>query len=182
MTIIDNLEYTIIIKWKREEKTMKVCHTEAMKKIKEYEEQKRILISKEYDNSTISYKEGEEKLANNYDYKKTRANIAMLDKNIRDIRAKLAYANCTVKVEKFDVTIGEALVMLAQMQQEKRVVESLSYRTQLSRRITTNGILEYTECLYNPEDASLDAEALREKISDLQIAIDKANLTNEIDI
>lgn len=167
---------------KREEHIMKVCHTEAMKKIKEYEEQKRILIRQEYDNSTISYKEGEEKIASNYNYKKTRADIAMIDKKIRDIRTKLAYANCTVKVEKFNITIGEALVMLAQMQQEKRVVESLSYRTQLTRRLTTNGILEYTECLYSPEDASQDAEALRQKIGDLQIAIDKANLTNEIDI
>ena len=38
---------------------MKICHTHAMKMIKELEEQKRLLIEKEDENCIVSYKEGE---------------------------------------------------------------------------------------------------------------------------
>lgn len=37
---------------------MKICHTHAMKMIKELEEQKRLLIEKEDENCIVSYKVG----------------------------------------------------------------------------------------------------------------------------
>ena len=51
---------------------MKICHTHAMKMIKELEEQKRLLIEKEDENSVVSYKEGEERLPSEYDYAQMR--------------------------------------------------------------------------------------------------------------
>ncbi len=54
---------------------MKVCNTEAMKTIKEYEEQKRILLMHETDSYTVMYKEGETAVKGDYDYAKTRKEI-----------------------------------------------------------------------------------------------------------
>lgn len=161
---------------------MKVCHTQAIKMIKELEEQKSRLIMKEDEVCIISYKEGETKIPTDYDYKKMRAEIRALDEKIRKIKTKLALANSTVKVDGFDITIGEALVFLAQLQNERSQVESLSRRRQISRRITANGVLEYTECNYDVNEALNDSQSIRDTISELQIAIDRANLINYIEV
>lgn len=161
---------------------MKVCHTEAMKLIKEYEEQKRNLILTENRDSIISYKETEKKISNNYNYENIRKEIQQLDEKIRKIKTILAIANCSVKIDEFNITIGEALVMLAQLQNEKNQIEFLASRTQLARRITPNGVLEYTECNYDVKKAEEDCIKLRNKIASLQIAIDRANLTNFVEM
>ena len=161
---------------------MKVCHTEVMKLIKELEEQKSILLSKEDESCTVSFKEGEEKITNGYNYAETRQKINEIDARIRFLRSVLAKANCTVLVDKFNVTIGEALVMLAQLQNQRAHLESLARNKQLSRRITMNGVLEFTECLYSTEQAQSDAKALRQTIAELQMCIDRANLVNFVEI
>lgn len=161
---------------------MKVCNTQAMKLIKEYEEQKRLLIEHENECAFTMYKEGEKKITNGYDYSAMRAEIRSLDEKIRHIRVALANANVTVLVDGFHVTIGEALVMLAQLQNERMQVESLAEHRKLTRRLTQNGIIEFTECLYDIEQAKNDVKEIRSKINELQMAIDRANLTNMIDI
>lgn len=80
---------------------MKICHTHAMKMIKELEEQKRLLIEKEDENCIVSYKEGEARLPAGYDYDKMREEIRSVDGRVRSLRAVLAKANCTVTVEPF---------------------------------------------------------------------------------
>lgn len=161
---------------------MLVCHTEVMKMIKELEGQKLLLIRKEDECSTVSYKEGEPKLDTGYNYAEMRDSIEELDTRIRHLRSVLARANCEVYVDKFDITLGEALVMLAQLQSERSQVESLAARRQISRRITMNGVLEFTECVYDTARAEADAKVLRETINDLQMAIDRANLTNYVEV
>ena len=160
---------------------MKICHTEAMKMIKEFQEQKDTLISKEDENSIVSYKEGETKIDNGYDYKKTREAISLLDADIRKLKNLLAIANTKVVIEEFDMTIGEALVYLAQLQNEKMQMEELASKKQLSRRITQNGVIEYTECVYDLKEVEEDIKTIRKTINNLQMAIDRANLTNYID-
>ena len=161
---------------------MKVCHAEAMKKIKELEEQKKLLLYNESKRCAVSYKEGEEKTPTAYDYMKTRKETDKLDSEIRKIKHALAVANCAVKLDEFDMTIGEALVYLAQLNGEYARLDSLSGREKLSRRITTNGVVEYTECMYDPEKVEKDQKALYAKICKLQVDIDRANLNNYIEI
>ena len=161
---------------------MKICHTQAMKQIKELEAQKKALIDFEDDNCVLSYKEGEAKTVSSYDYAKTRDEIEKLDAKIRAIRCALAAANCVVKVDGFNVTLGEALIMLAQMQNKKAQLESLSFKKKKSRSVTYNGVVEYSECVYDVEAVKAELKDLRLMISDLQIAIDRANLTNYIEV
>lgn len=160
---------------------MKMCNSEAMKAIKELEEKKQRMIYTENNLSKISYKEGEEKVLTKYSYEHTRKSIAKIDEDIRKIKHALAKCNCTAVVDNFNITIGEALVYLAQLNAEYRQLEVLSSQPKLTRRITANGVLEYTECLYDPETVTLELEMLRTKIGKLQVAIDRANLTNYIE-
>lgn len=153
-----------------------------MKAIKELEEKKKNLVYIENSRSKISYKEGENKVLTNYDYAETRKAIAQINERIRAIKHALAVCNCTAKVDDFDITIGEALVYLAQLNAEYSQLNVLSNYNKLTRRITANGVLEYTECLYDPDKARSEMEALRAKICKLQVAIDRANLTNYIEV
>lgn len=162
---------------------MKICHMEAMKEIRLLEEKKNKVINDEISGCTVSYKEGEEKVNTGYSYDVTREKIAELDLRIRKIKSALAAANCTVMLEDFNVTVGEGLVMLAQWNAEySRLRDFANGMMQISRRITQNGILEYTECLFDTKKVAEDAEELKRKIGKLQVAIDRANLLNTIDI
>ncbi|MDE6474694.1 MAG: hypothetical protein K2O31_03270 [Clostridia bacterium] len=161
---------------------MKMCNSEAMKAIKELESKKRKLIYNEDYHSKISYKEGEEKVLPTYDYSQTRKEICEIDERVRKIKHALAVCNCNTVVDDFGITIGEALVYLAQLNAEYAQLDEMSENVKLSRRITPNGIIEYTECMYDPEQVAKDMEKLHAKIGKLQIAIDRANLTNYIDV
>lgn len=161
---------------------MKICNSEAMKLIKELEEKKKNVLYNENCRSRISYKENEEKVLTKYVYAETREVIAEIDGKIRKIKHALAVCNCTAVVDDFGITIGEALVYLAQLNAEYKQLENLGAHNKLSRRITVNGVLEYTECLYEPEEVVRDMEALHAKIGKLQVAVDRANLTNYIEV
>ena len=127
---------------------MKVCHTEAMKLIKELEKQKDELIEFEDRNSVVSYKE-----------EKTREEIRAIDDRIRAVRTALGRANTEVIAEPFGITIGEALVLLAQLQGERVQVESLTGRNPLTSEITYNGVIRFTRCNYGVKQAEADAGA-----------------------
>ncbi|MDE6407152.1 MAG: hypothetical protein K2K48_01795 [Anaeroplasmataceae bacterium] len=161
---------------------MKVCNSEAMKYIKELERQKDILLYTENNRSTVSYKEGEVKQPSKYDYEATRKGIEKIDEQIRKIKHVLSIANTTTIVDGFDMTIGEALVYLAQLNLEYDQVSRLAEREKITRRITANGVLEYTECVYEPEIAEEKQKEIYARIAKLQVAIDRANLTHFIEI
>ena len=65
---------------------MKVCHAEVMKLIKELEKQKADVLLTERDGCLISYKEGEEPLAGEYNYEEVRREVRRLDTRIRELR------------------------------------------------------------------------------------------------
>lgn len=161
---------------------MKICNAEAMKKIKSLEEDLNALRFAEEINSVISYKEGEEKIVADYDYKTTRKEVEKITAEIRKIKHALAVANSTYVIDDFKITIGEALVYLAQLGREYDKLSELACRKKISRRITANGVLEYTECNYDPEQVKKDQKAIYGKIGKLQVAIDRANLNCFIEL
>lgn len=161
---------------------MKVCNSEAMKKVKALEEELNKLRFNETQNSMISYKEGEKKIKVDYDYSKTRKEIERINAEIRKIKNALAVANSTFKIDDFGITIGEALVYLAQLNSEYNNLSQLASRNKISRRITQNGVLEYTECTYDTDEAKKDQKEVFAKIGKLQVVIDRANLNCFIEI
>ena len=161
---------------------MKMCHSEIIKQIKELETKKDNILRKERDCRTFSYIDENTKIVPAYSYEKTRNLVDRLDDNIRKYKHALALANCTVVVSEFNVTIGEALVMLAQKQAKCRLLEEMALLQQKSPAVSYNGKMEITECNYDVETVSADYEALRLEIGKLQVAIDRANLTNTIEL
>ena len=160
---------------------MKMCLSEAMKRVKELNERKETLILSEQSRMRTSYREGEKPVPVDYDYAKTREKIASIDAEVRAIRCGISLANCTVKLDD-GLTIGEALIYLAQLNGECARLEGLAMYEKLTRRITANGVLEYTVCNYDPGVAISDREKVRSKIYRLQLAIDRANLNTYIEV
>ena len=161
---------------------MKICNKEAMKLIKELESKKNYLLSAEDRQSHVQYKDGETRPSNGYDYAKTRKKVAEIDAQIGKIKHALSKANCEIVVDEFNVTLGEALVMLAQYNSELSRLTYLANALQVTTSITPNGVTVFNECLYNVETAAKDAENLTAKINKLQVAIDRANLVNFYEI
>ncbi len=161
---------------------MKICNAEAMKKIKGLEEELSKIKFTETAYSIVSYKEGETKQPTTYDYKTTRESVDSINAQIRKIKHALAVANSTYIIDDFNITIGEALIYLAQLNTEYNTLSSLSNRQKISRRITNNGVIEYSECAYDPESVKVEQKALYEKIGKLQVSIDRANLNCFIEL
>ena len=161
---------------------MKMCHSEVIKFIKELESKKHVLLRQEENDCKYSYQDEDSKIVPNYDYKKTRKAVDALDTKIRHLRHALAVANCTVIVDEFGVTLGEALVMLAQYQNKCELLSEMSSRQQISQRSTYSGKMEITCCNYDVEKVLKEYEELRLVIGRLQVAIDRANLTSFVDV
>lgn len=162
---------------------MKVRNSEAIKIIKGLETELEDLRRKEVLNSTYSYKEGETKIMPDYDYEETRKKIKELNARIRKIKHALAVSNSTSYLCNFnEMTIGEGLVYLAQLNKEYSELSTLASRNKITRRITPNGVLEYTECNYDPEKVKQAQKELYELITALQIDIDRTNLEVFIEI
>ena len=161
---------------------MKVCHTKAMKMVKELESRKDFLIKQEGQNCLVSYREGEKKILNDYNYAKTRSEVQEIDTKIRKIKVALAVSNANAFIDDFKISITEGLILLAQLENQKEELEMLSMNRQRSRRLTANGVIEFTECLYDIEQVKKDIEEIHTKIGNLQIAIDRANLNTFIEV
>ncbi len=161
---------------------MKISHSEVIKFIKELENRKGILLRQERSNSTFIYQTEESKIVPTYSYEETRREVDALDEKIRRLRHALAVANCTVKVEGFGVTIGEALVMLAQLQNKAEILSEMAARQQKVQQSSFAGKMEITECNYDVKQAARDYEQLRLTINSLQVAIDRANLLNTVEV
>jgi hypothetical protein len=161
---------------------MKVCNKEAMKIVKDLEEKKSYIVGEEERLCRTFYIQGEEKQKTDYDYAATRTQIAELDKKVRKIKHALAISNCTAVIDDFNISIGEALVYLAQLNDEYDRLSDLAGNTQCTREIMQDGLVIYREYYFNVKQVAKEAEELRKQINRLQIAIDRANLTNFIEI
>lgn len=160
---------------------MKMCHSEVIKYIKELESKKSVLLRKERNSSTYTYQDESAKIVPEYNYELTRKEVDELDNKIRNLRHVLAVANCTVKVDDFDITIGEALVLLAQLNSKCDILENMSSRQQICQQ-TSYATMQITACNYDVAKATEDYENLRLQIGKLQVAIDRANLVNYVEV
>ena len=161
---------------------MKKCYTEIMKEIKRLEGETDSWTTHERNNCRVSYMVGEDPILPNYDYTETSGALLEYDDRIRKLKGLLAYANATTIVEGFDMTINEALIYLAQLNARVRRYDYLISFQKLTRKtVGIDGKIEYTKILYDQEDAGRKLEEAKSEVIQLQMAIDRTNLTSFID-
>lgn len=162
---------------------MKMTHTEAMKEIKKLEDQKASLLQQESNTCTVTYTENETPIDTKYDYTKYTDDLDSLDKRIRLLKGALAKSNAMTIVKGFDMSVSEALVYLAQLNNQLSRFKRLSEKQPLVRTSAgyRNATYELTKTLYDVNVAKEQYQKCFDLISKLQMAIDLTNLTTEID-
>ncbi|HZJ86828.1 MAG TPA: hypothetical protein VFC75_01260, partial [Erysipelothrix sp.] len=117
-----------------------------------------------------------------YDFKKTNNEIEKLNLEVLSIRSAINKANQGTKIGIKDYSISDALIRIAQLSSQSDRLEMLGSYRQKSRQTTYNGVVEYTEYVYDVKQAQdLHFETVNE-IHKLQTAVDKANILTEIEI
>jgi len=153
-----------------------------MKKIKLLEQQKNDFLSEEIRTYQVTYQSGVDKIDYGYSFSGTREKIRNIDNETRKLKHLLNCSNATTIVEGFDISLGECLVYMSQLNNEKDRLEWLAHKEPKERRSTVNGVIEYTELNYDKAECKKELTFVLETIARLQVAIDRTNLTNMIDV
>ena len=161
---------------------MKLCNAELMKKVKLLEQAKNDVLAEERRIHQVTYQTENDKFDNGYDFAQTRKKIDDIDAEIRKLKRLLNHSNATTVVEEFGMTLGECLVYMAQLNRQVYTLDELSKKEPMSRRSTVNGVIEYTALNYDKAECQAKLQWVQETIASLQVAIDKANLTNLIEV
>jgi hypothetical protein len=161
---------------------MTMCNAEIIKKIKELEERKQEILLNERMNSTSAYQTEADKIETGYDFQTTRKAVAELNDEIRKLKHALNVANSTVIVDEFGMTVGECLILMAQLNNEKAELERMARAVPKSRHTVFNGTVEYIETNYDVGVCKSCLEMVKSNVIKLQLAIDRINLNNMIEV
>ena len=119
-----------------------------------------------------------------YDYADTQRRILELEAKIRKVKHCLNVFNTTHKPEGFDMTVDQLLIYIPQLSERKSKLANLS-RTLAKKRVDTvarTTLIEYQYANYDVAAAKADYEAVCAELASAQLALDKMNTTETMEI
>lgn len=163
---------------------MELYLAEAIKRVKMLNDDMMSLLSEEDTYSTVTYRDESEKITNNYDYNATRARINDINSEILRLKRAINKANNEVQIGVGDYTISDGLIKISMIRKELTYhLEPMSRREKLVSKVDIrNDGLMYTETLYNPEVCKEYVRSQKELLNQIQMGIDRANLTTIISV
>ena len=129
----------------------------ANKLIKALEDQKNYLLSLEASSSTYIMAEGEKAEPPVYDYSDTSEKLNQINNQIRKIKHAINIFNSSTYLEPLGITIDEALIKMAQLNQRKQTLDTMRKRLPKERQavpFTRTNIIEYQYTNYDIEGGS----------------------------
>ena len=168
---------------------MKKCNAELMKELKIIQEELSEKKSKVINESVVRYYENEEEPDKSFNYEELTKEIKDLYEKEQNIKKLLAYSNATTKLINYssDITIGEGLVMLAELNSYLSAINMLKRNNQIIKKVEhakfegDKDRVLVTEYLYDLKKVESEIKSTKEKIHALQVAIDITNLCNMIE-
>lgn len=171
---------------------MKYTSAQAAKLLRKLDAEKEALETAERKTSvfTAATTEDKEAVRPDYDYEATQAFIIEIDRKIRAVKHAISRFNLETEIPGFDgMTIDQALVYLPQLKVRKNKYASMMQRIQKGERIGTtsafgrqSAAIEYSYPNYDVKAAAESYEAVSEELARLQVALDKVNSTEELEI
>lgn len=163
------------------EKTM--CLSAAMKLLRSLDEEKSEILGKERENSSYQVVSGIEADPPDYDFAATQSQLEKLDETVCNIRHAINQANATRPVGDTGFTVDQILISMAQMNSRLAVLQSMSQKPKKSQprfmgALESQSVVVHTN--YDPDEIKTCYRKLREKISNLQMALDLHNLSTNI--
>lgn len=130
--------------------------------------------------------EGEEIEKPDYDYEQVNGEIAKLDYKVRKIRHAINIFNATTVLEGLNITIDEALVMMAQLNNRKNKLDCMRRRLPKERVnpmvSRAKSYVEYEYANYDINKVKVDYQQISEEITKIQLALDMCNQTKTFEI
>lgn len=163
---------------------MQITSAGANKLLRKLEDDKRFLLAQEASASTYVVTEGAEAVIPAYDYKKTAQGLETIEAQVRKIKHALNIFNSTTTLDGLDITIDEALVKMAQLNQRKSTLDSMRCRLE-KERVTNFGrsnVVEYTCINYDLAEIQADYQSISQQIMDIQLALDLTNQTKTFEL
>lgn len=157
----------------------------ANKLIKALEDQKNYLLSLEASSSTYIMAEGEKAEPPVYDYSDTSEKLNQINNQIRKIKHAINIFNSSTYLEPLGITIDEALIKMAQLNQRKQTLDTMRKRLPKERQavpFTRTNIIEYQYANYDIEKVAADYNKLCEEITEIQLALDTCNQTKTFNL
>lgn len=164
---------------------MRITSALANKMIKQLDEEKSFLLDEERSGSFYDATEDEEPIVPEYDYEKTSEKLAEIDRKIVKIKHALNVQNTCARIQVGDkvMSVDEILVTLSQLNSRRCSLshlrgavskERLGLRFASSQRTV---VTEYRYANFDVEKAKKDYEAVSQKITEMQLALDTYNQT-----
>lgn len=162
---------------------MKVTIDAASKLIRNYSTEIMRMDSLESSNNMVCYSEGEEKLIPEYDMEKHQAELDRLNGNIQAIKHAINQFNCSYVLPNLGITIDVALVEMAVLSRRVAVMNRMRGVPKKSRSNTFRSeTVEYREPNYSLELANQLYDKMSNRLTEIQSALNLANVTNEIEV
>ena len=156
---------------------------EIIKQIAALEQQKEEILYDETQNSITRYDSSEELPVSEYDFNATREKVEVIDNIIRSLRHKLHLSNATIQIPEFGITIGECIIMMAQLSKEQVLLTRMARKEKKERRqLGFSNTTEWVILNYDKDECRKKLKEINDKKTALQIAIDRINLTHLIEI
>lgn len=167
----------------------KMTSAYANKVLRKLNEDKDFWRNKEMSSYVYTAAADEEPVIPEYDYTEVAATIAEIDEKICKIKHAINYVNVNSEILVQDelMSIDTILVKMAQLNKRKQVLDNM--RKQQPKTRINAGVFssrktapEYQYINYDLELVKKEYEQIDAKIAEMQIALDKFNLTFEFDV
>ena len=165
---------------------MKYTSAQANKLLKKLMEERDSILSNERQSRTFvaATTEKLEDARPDHDYVDTQKRLAEIEANIRAVKHCISVSNTTHIVEGFDMTVDQLLVYIPQLTDRKNRLADMA-NTLPKSRITSSvrsTLIEYRHANYDVSAAKADYEAVSEKLAEAQVALDKLNTTETMEL
>ena len=165
---------------------MKYTSAEAAKLLRTLNEERDSLFSREDASKSFiaAVTEDVDSVRPEYDYEGTQALIRENERRIRVVKHAINVFNTTHEVPGFDMTIDEMLVYIPMLNRQKTKLSGMAAALPRARERSygQSSIIEYRYANYDIEKAAADLAAITDTLSRAQIALDKVNSTETMDI
>lgn len=164
---------------------MKKSPTLLMKELKAIQtEIARVHVTDERDSSVPLNDNYEPRYASSYSYEENRNMVKELQKREMAIHTALNVFNMNTKIDGYDLTVSEALVKIAQLRSEIKVLTPMvshqeTFMTDYSSRYGRSD--EIRKSCYDLDKAKEDLRVLQQELAALQVAVDRVNLNSVIE-
>ena len=165
---------------------MRYTSAEANKLLKALELRRNTIKKKEEKAASFQAAANEniEELRPEYDFAKVQAELASLNAKIREVKHAINVFNVSHTLPGYDgLTIDQALVYLPQLSEQTRKLNDMASALPRERIESFRSmIVDYSIANYDIDEAEKAYEDVSERLTSLQLALDKANNSDTMEI